>query len=414
MVDTDTKTISSFYDELPVDISVNILGKKFINPYILAATPSSDEEDMLERAFDLGWAGAVLKTTNKKGVKDDLAYPLMSGPFDRYVGSEMLANIDLTSAYSMEDIEKRSYTLKKKYSDRIIIVGISGANKSEWQELAKRAANAGADFIECSFSCPQGSLGLKPGQMLGQNVDASKEVVSWIQEGAGNTPVVIKLTPQVEDVALIAKAVIESGADAVCLGNSLPGIIGIDSERFVPLPNVQGFGTTAGISGSAVKPVALRSVALAAKENIKIFASGGVITWHDALEFILLGANVVEYGTATMYYGFDIIDDLTSGLKSYLYNKKIKSLDEVRGQALKNFVGHDKLEKCRKVRPNIDLERCVGDGACLIACRDGGHQAITFSEDRKPMIDDDKCIGCGFCSSVCPLRGCIVMEDKSE
>ena len=398
-----------------VDLSIDLCGVGFAHPFILAASPSTDELDMVRDAFDAGWAGAVLKTTSVVGTEVDLAYPMMAG---MDLGTERLAglgNIDLISRYHIDEVAKRISALKGEFPDQVVIASISGSDMGSWQEVAKKTAEAGADMIEASFSCPQGSMGLKPGTMLGQDEKASAEVAGWIKGAAGKTPIIIKLTPQVADIAGIALAVKGAGADAVCVGNTIPAIMGVDINTFVPRPNVYGRSTYSGLSGPAIKPISLRSVAeVARRAGMPIAASGGASGWQDGLEFILLGASVVQFCTAVMHLGFGIIDDLVDGLSSHLDARGISQLGDLVGAALPKIVPHDELDSSkggRGFRPHVDEGSCVRCGQCMVACRDGAHRAIEMDEDGLPKVDDDRCVGCALCSLVCPAY-CIEMRER--
>ncbi|MBN1769791.1 MAG: FAD-dependent oxidoreductase, partial [Deltaproteobacteria bacterium] len=199
---------SEVYERPRADLSVEFCGVRFANPFVLAAAPPSDDLEMVRDAFRAGWAGAVLKTTSVEGTSVPLAYPMMSSlEIDgrRVVG---LGNIDLISEHHIDAIEQRVAALKREFPDRVVIGSIMGAKKEDWQQLVRRLEAAGADLIECSFSCPQGTLGSRPGAMLGQDVEASRTVAGWVKQAARHIPVVIKLTPQVADVVEVARAVL--------------------------------------------------------------------------------------------------------------------------------------------------------------------------------------------------------------
>ena len=122
-----------------------------------------------------------------------------------------------------------------------------------------------------------------------------------------------------------------------------------------------------------------------------------------------------------MRYGYDIVEELIEGLALYLEDKCLSSPADLIGRGLPSLVAHEALSREWKVVSRVDRDLCVGCGACVIACRDGGHQALSFPEARRgtdlervPATDDDKCIGCGFCPSVCPVPGCITMKRREE
>ncbi|MCK4649277.1 NAD-dependent dihydropyrimidine dehydrogenase subunit PreA, partial [bacterium] len=175
--------------EIPVDLGVKFCGVKFSNPFLLSAAPPTDDLDMLKRGLEMGWAGAVLKTTSVEKNKVELVYPMISGlSFEnkKVVG---MGNIDLISEHHIDLIEKRVKDLKKEFGkERVIAASIMGAKKEDWQHLVKRLKAAGVDIIECSFSCPQGSMGEVPGAMLAQSVPATEMVTRWVKDAARKTP----------------------------------------------------------------------------------------------------------------------------------------------------------------------------------------------------------------------------------
>jgi len=386
------------------DLSLEFCGVRFANPFLLSAAPPTDDLDMVRQAFEAGWAGAVLKTTSVESEPVDLVYPMMSAMHhggERMIG---LGNIDLISEHHIDIVEQRVATLKSEYPDRVVAASIMGSKKEEWQELVHRLEAAGVDIIECSFSCPQGSMGEEPGAMLAQSCDATERVAGWIKQAARRCPVVIKITPQVTSIVKVAEAVKRGGADAICAANTIPSLMGVNVDTFVPYPDVHGQSTYSGLSGPATKPITLRTLAEISKHvEIPITATGGPVAWRDAVEMMLVGATTVQFCTAVMHYGCDIIDDLQDGLAFYLEDKGFAGPADIVGRALPRIVGHGTLRRDTPVISALIEERCVKCDLCQIACRDGGHQAIRIDPaTRYPVINRDKCPGCRLCVTVCP------------
>jgi dihydropyrimidine dehydrogenase (NAD+) subunit PreA len=392
-------------------LSYKFLGIGLENPFILSAAPSTDELSIARRGLEAGWAGLILKTTSMTGTKVDLAYPMMSSfsSDGRLLG---MGNIDLISAYHIDEVTRRVSVLKKEYPNKMIAASIMSGSKEGWQTLVKALKDAGADLIECSFSCPQGNIGEDPGKMLAQSESATERAAGWVKEAAGSLPVLIKITPQVMDIVGIVKAVQRAGCDGVTASNSVPALMGIDIDTLTPIPGVGGFSTYSGLTGQAIKPVTLRTVAEIARNvpGMVISGNGGISTWRDSIELLAVGASNVQICTAVMLHGFDIIRDLTSGLETYLADKGYKSVSDLVGIALPHLTDHDSLPR-QKVQSFVVDEKCIGCGRCFVACRDGGHEAISWNYDKRlPEISREKCVGCGLCILTQPVAGCLELR----
>ena len=394
------------------DLSVEVLGLRFENPFILAAAPSTDDRDMVRRAFEAGWAGAILKTTSVPGTRVDLAYPMMS-TFE-HEGRRLfgMGNIDLISERHVDAVEQDVRALKREFPSKIVAASIMAGRQEDWQRLVERLEAAGADFIECSFSCPQGNLGEEPGRMLAQNAALTETVARWVKQASRRTPVSIKITPHVTDILDIARAVQRSGCDALTASNSIQALMGVDLRTFVPNPPLGDRSTYSGLTGPAIKPITLRTIAEIARHvPLPVLGTGGASTWQDAVEFMAVGARVVQFCTVVMHHGFRVIEDLTSGMSHYLDTMGFASPQDIVGRALPHIVSHDELRRA-PVRSRINAARCIGCELCHVACRDGGHLAIERAPGRVPVVDLQRCVGCGLCMHVCP-EGCITMVEPA-
>jgi dihydropyrimidine dehydrogenase (NAD+) subunit PreA len=401
----------AIYKVPDVDLSVEYCGLRFENPFILASAPPSDTYEMVRDAFRAGWAGAVLKTTSTEGYRVDIAYPCIAGA---RTGGQLtgLGNIDNISEFHMDEFERAIRLLKAEYPAKIVATSIWGTTKESWQILTRRSIEAGADYLEVSMSCPTDSPVEGLHFMIGQIPEEAHRIVSWIVEAADGFPVVPKLTGDVTHIVSIAKAVKDAGARALCACDSRHGIIGIDLDTFAPLPTIEGKGTFAGMVGAHLKPFELRNLAeLGAGQDLKVAASGGAVTWHDAAEYMAAGATLVQFCTAVMLYGYDIVSDLKEGLAYYLESKGMRSPAELVGKALPNIVPHSALRPVKHAVAFVDKSRCTKCGRCVISCDDGGHRAYIMDGAGYPTVDKDKCYGCGLCPDVCPAE-CIALVPR--
>ena len=178
-------------------------------------------------------------------------------------------------------------------------------------------------------------------------------------------------------------------------------------QSYATAPAVRGRSSVGGYSGAAVKPIALRFLAdLGGDPALKgahLSGMGGIETWRDAVEFLLLGAGSLQITTAVMQYGYRIIDDLLQGLRIYMAQRGYQKVDDLVGLGVENVVDTTELERDTIVYPKFLRNRCVGCGRCFLSCRDGGHQALRCDkETRKPILIPQNCVGCHLCVLVCP------------
>lgn len=386
-----------------VDLSCEMCGISMENPFLLSSSVVASTYEMCARAFDAGWAGAAFKTIGLMDIHE--ASPRFSALKDGNGAFYGFKNIEQLSDHALEENLEMFCRLKRDYPSKILLASIMGRNEAEWEYLARAVTEAGADVIECNFSCPHmEAKGV--GVDVGQDPEAVAQYTRAARRGS-NLPLLAKLTPNVADMRPMARAAIAAGADGIAAINTIKSITGVNLDTYVAAPSVRGRSSLGGYSGTAVKPIALRFISeLAGDPEVKghhISGMGGVETWKDALEFLLLGAGSVQVTTAVMQYGYRIIDDLKLGLQIYMAQRGIQRIDDLIGQAVENVVNTDALERDTVIFPKFHRERCIGCGRCYLSCLDGGHQAIRFDPSvRKPILDGKACVGCHLCVLVCP------------
>ena len=383
----------------------DLCGIPLENPFLLSSSVVASTYDMCARAFEAGWAGACFKTICSLDIREaSPRFSALTGDSGSIVGFK---NIEQLSDHSVQENMGIFRRLKAKYPAKFILASIMGRDEAEWGELSRLCEENGADAVELNFSCPNMAEG-----GLGSDIGQVPELVERFTASAKRTcriPVLAKLTPNVAAMSPAAEAAKRGGADGIAAINTIKSVTGLNLHTFVAAPAVHGHSAVGGYSGNAVKPIALRFIAeLAQNPELKgmhLSAMGGVETWQDALEFILLGGGSIQVTTAVMQYGYRIIDDLKEGLNLYLAEKGFANVREAIGLGLDALSPTtDSLERDTVIFPKFLRERCIGCGRCAISCADGGHQAIRMDENRRPVLDGRRCVGCHLCVLVCPQR----------
>jgi dihydroorotate oxidase len=296
------------------DIKVKIAGKEFKNPVTVASGTFGSGREYSE-FIELSKLGAVIT----KGVS---SVPWEGNPTPRIaeVYGGMLNAIGLQNPGVDVFIERDLPFLEQQNTG--IIVNICGKTIEDYIEVVERLSESSVDMFEINISCPNVKEG---GIAFGQSPDLIKEITSTLKSRS-KKPIIMKLSPNVTDITVMARAAQEAGADAISLINTITGMkIDIHKRKFV-LANKTG-----GMSGPAIKPIALRMVYQAAQVvDIPIIAMGGITTAEDAIEFIMAGASMVSVGTANFYNPYASLE-IVEGIEEYLQQNAISNIDEIRG-----------------------------------------------------------------------------------
>lgn len=400
------------------DLTVDFCGVKFQNPFVLSSSPPTTTGEMIKRAFDAGWAGAVTKTLVREEIVNvrprfaSLAYPGFPEEPKKIYAFE---NIELVTDRPFSVWLKEIEDIRKSYPDHVIIASLMDdvSHPEGWKEMAKNVEDVGADMIELNMSCPHGMPEKGMGSAIGQDAELAGKVTKWVTE-AVEIPVMAKMTPNVTDISQPAKTCVENGASAISAINTVGAIIAVDLDTFVPKPAVAGYSAHGGLSGRAVKPIALKAIATIGQAvDVPISGIGGIATWEDAAEFLLIGASTLQLCTEVMVRGYSIIEDLKDGLSNYMEEHGFASIRDMVGVAQKKMKALSDLSLQYKVVSSVDESKCVKCDICFISCRDAGYQAISLREDRIPIIDEEKCTGCSLCYQVCPVWDCVAMKEVS-
>ncbi len=366
---------------------------------------------MVKRAFEMGWAGVSYKTICLMDIHE--ASPRFSMIKNSDGSFQSFKNIEQLSDRSLEENLDTFRRLKEEFPNKFLLVSIMGRDDEEWAYLAKKSEEAGADAIELNFSCPN-MMEENTGSSVGQ-VPALVERFTRVVKNAVKIPVLAKLTPNVDSMVPAALAAKRGGADGIAAINTIKSITEFNIiDKLYEQKELPKFAF-GGLSGPAVKPIALRFVVeMTQNEGLKdlhFSAMGGIENYQDALMFLALGAGSIQITTAVMQYGYRIIEDLTEGLSLFL-GRLDMSLSELKNKVFPQLVDINEIERDVIIYPKFIRENCLHCGRCAISCRDGGHQAITFDETRSPILDPKRCVGCHLCLLVCPNDAIISSEIK--
>lgn len=458
---SEVPSLPKFYTPIDnVDISVEVCGIKFPNPFGLASAPPTTSSAMIRRAFEAGWGFAVTKTyALDKDYVTNVSPRIIRGTTSGHMfgpGQGSFLNIELISE-KLCDYWCQSITeLKRDFPDKIVIASImSGYNEEDWTTLAERSQKAGADALELNLSCPHGMGERGMGLACGQDPELVFNICKWVRS-ASTIPFFAKLTPNVTDIATIAQAAREGGADGVTATNTVSGLMGLRSDGSPwPAVGAEMKTTYGGMSGNAIRPIALRAVSHIARKfpNYPILATGGVDSADVALQYLQAGASVVQICSAVQNQDFTVIDDYITGLKTLLYMKSIEELKDWDGQSqptIPHQLGKPVIDLAGdfgKELPNFGKYRAIKEEALVKMKREskqlpemtprsvyvptksvpsvndvvgnsltaiGPYNELDNKDHVVAYIDKSMCINCGKCYMACNDSGYQSIEFDPE
>jgi dihydropyrimidine dehydrogenase (NAD+) subunit PreA len=344
--------------------AVTFTGIKFENPFLLSSAPPTESESNILRAFDAGWGGVVVKTiglhpvVNVHGARTKF---FRTSPEDNNVSMKKRAGAALHGSWNWELISDKPLEwwvpliqrLKAAHPTKVVIASImagSGSDKElrAWQTLTEGVQDAGADGIECNFSCPHMDR-----KDMGSNIGKDQGLCSVVTEAVkevAKVPVWTKLTPATQDIVVEAAACFRGGADAIVSSNTFPSLPIIDPETLEFEINVDGLVSSGGLGGPAILPMSLANMArmCQAFPDRAFSAIGGVSDFNQAASYFLLGAGTVQVCTAAMLdqaIGPNVIKRLNAGLDAFLEKHGFNSVEDFRGLRRDRVVAQSRIRR---------------------------------------------------------------------
>ena len=285
---------------MAVDLSSEIAGLKLRSPLLLSSGILGLDWRLMKRALDSGAAAVVTKSLT---LAPRRGFP---NPTLVEIGCGLLNAMGIPNPGVREFIPEIE---RLKGIGATVIVSVAGESPGDYAEAAKLAEGAGADAIEANVSCPHvGGVA-----EIGQDPEALGEVVAELRD-ALRVPLIVKLSPNVADIAKMARVAEEAGADAISAINTVKGMA-IDIYARRPILSA-GVG---GLSGPAIKPIALRCVYEVRRAvELPIIGCGGIVDWADAVEFLMAGANALGIGSAIYYRDLSVFREILGGMERFI------------------------------------------------------------------------------------------------
>lgn len=398
------------YNRVPASLEADFFGQKINSPYLLSASPLTDGFEQMNKAYEYGWAGGIMKTAfDNVPIHIPSEYMFTFTPLT-------YGNADNVSGHSLERVCREVEQLIKKWPDRLTIASTGGpvcghdeSDRQGWQSNTRKLEAAGVMGIEYSLSCPQGGDGTE-GDIVSQNAALTAKIIDWILEvGSPDIPKLFKLTAAVTSIVPILRAirkVLEKYPDkkaGITLANSFPTL------AFRPaVGRIWEEGVVTGMSGDGVTPISYLTLANAVPQGIEISGNGGPMTYKAAMDFLALGVKTVQFCTIATKFGYGIIRDLESGTAFLMQERGIKSMKELIGIAQPHpITDFMKLSPVKKIS-SFNYELCTLCGNCA-RCP---YLAIELDEKGQPHSDPALCIGCSICAKKC-FTGAISMRERS-
>ena len=403
-----------------VDLSTKLGPLTLKNPIVAGGGPTAGTVDHIKNCVDSGMGGVVTKTTSTVWYLQRYPRPLYKlvdykkdpeHPYDDpkdYFWMHREHNSCFRPMQFVEIIREVAPYCKEHNCK--LIGNFSCRNLEEWEQVGKAYEDAGCDALELNFCCPFPPEGLakseednKIGIYYTKNPGEAVKVLELLSKKV-SLPLFVKMSPDGLDFAKVAKMMEAAGAAGVTMfANNKT--MRVDIETGQPVIYGPGPGT-----GTGMKPITMRWVSEVAEAcELSVMASRGAVTWEDCIEFMMSGADAVQYCSPIMIRGLRYVKELLKGIEEYMERKNYQSIEEIKDIALKQIYSNkDLVEKVKPLFAVMNHKKCVGCKRCVHSC---WYDAITVH--KKAVINKECCSGCSLCSQVCPTSA-IYMQERED
>lgn len=376
------------------NLKVDYCGVEYRNPLVLASASPGWDGEAMRIAAEAGIGGVIPKTI---GPKQDWAAHPRNGRFylHKYKNQPIgQVNLELFTTMTRDEWVKRELAIAKSGGATMHISVLAMPEPEDTAKLVEEMQDTGmVDLFELNVSCPM------PASTVGMNIGINPDLVYKQVKAAtavAKRPFTIKATPNMTSLVEVAQAAKEAGAAGITISNSIKSFAGVDIETGKPLLRAYG-----GYTGPAIKPIIMRHVSEVARQvDIPISAVGGVQSYKEVLEYIMIGATTVQFCTAIMWNGYPIITQIVNDLNKWMDEHGYSSFDEIRGIALKDITTVEKLAEEPPKFAEVDKDACKNCGICQKVCM---YRAISEADGAR-VVDKSMCDGCGACQAHCPFN----------
>lgn len=402
------------------DLSTNLGPLRIKNPIVVGGGPPAGTVDHIKHCVDSGLGAIVTKTASTVWYLQRYPRPLYKlldykkDPEHPYADpvDYFWMHREHNSAYRPPEFSKiiKEAAPYCKEHDCKLIGSFSCKTMEEWEEIARLYEEAGCDALELNFCCPFPPEGLSKsdqdnhvGIYYTMHPEAGLEVLKKLKTII-KIPMFVKMSPDGHAFHKVAKQLEAAGAAGVTMfANNKT--LRIDIETGDPVIYGPGPGT-----GTGMKPISLRWVSeVADVTDFAIMGGRGAVTWEDCIEFMMAGADAVQYCSPIMLRGLRLVKEMLRDIDAWLDRRGYKSIDEIKDMGRKRiYSNQDLVDKVKPLYATVDYSKCMGCKRCVHSC---WYDAITVA--KKAVIKKEKCAGCSLCSQLCPVNA-ITMHERDN